>query len=265
MGKASSNKKVQRAARAGGKGKASATSASWLWPSSIGVVVVLGILLIVLSRGGSADATPPTFDDHWHEAYGIYICDAYIPQFPDNVASGLGIHTHNDGLVHVEPRSALDTGDNATFGRFADGVDLEVSQERIKLPDGREFKDGDDCGSQKAEVRILRQGKKFDGDPMDMKLKDGSDMAIVFAPKGAEIPPVPFIKNLDNPLAGETGSAEVTIPPEGGDATTSTSAPAEGGDTSTTGVPLEGAETTAPPAEGTTDTSDPASSSTSAP
>src|SRR5687768_7290916 len=191
MGKASSNKKVARAAKAGGKGKASGTKAGWIWPSSIAVVVVLGIPLIVLSRGGSADAEPPTFEDHWHEAVGVYICNDYISQFPDNVATGLGIHTHNDGLAHVEPRSALDTGKNATFGRFADGLDLEVSQERIKLPDGREFEDGGDCGGDAAQVRILRDGKAFKGDPNDIRLKDGHNITIVFATEGKEIPPVP--------------------------------------------------------------------------
>ena len=261
MGKASSNKKVARAAKAGGKGKASGTSAGWIWPATIGVVVVLGLLLIVLSRGGSDDETPPTFDDHWHEAYGIYICDNYIPQFADNVSTGLGIHTHNDGLVHVEPRSALDTGDNATFGRFADGVDLEVSQERIKLPDGREFEDGGECGGEEAQVRILRQGEPFRGDPMDMKLEDGSDMTIVFAPEGADIPPVPFIKNLDNPLAGETGSAEVTIP----EGDTSTTAPAEGGSSTTAPAAEPQTTDTSAPAEGGDTSEDPAATSTSAP
>jgi hypothetical protein len=118
-------------------------------------------------------------------------------------------------------------------------------------------------------VSILRNGKPFSGDPMKLRLKDGENMAIVFAPKGTDIPPVPFIKNLDNPLAGESGSAEVTLPPEEGDGSVTTAPPAEGTDTTDTTAPAaEGTDTTdtsAPAGDGAETNEDPASTSTSAP
>lgn len=266
MGKASSNKKVARAARAGGKGSASKAAPSWLWPASIGLVVVLGVMLIVLSRGNSADAEAPTFEDHWHEAYGVYICDSYLPQFPDNVQFG-GIHTHNDGLIHVEPFSSLDTGENATFGRFAEGVGLEVNeaQDKLTLPDGRELEDGDDCNGEPGDLRVLDDGEPVEGDPNDIRLADGGVIAVIFAPEDAEIPEVPYLANLDDPNAGEGGGTpEVTLPPEGTDDGTATTTPSEGADTT---APPEGADTTAPPegAETTAPPEDDSATTTASP
>ena len=263
MGKASSNKKVARAARAGGKGKASKATPGWVWPVSIGLVVVLGTVLIVLSRGDSADAEAPTFNDHWHEAYGVYVCDSYLPQFPDNVQFG-GIHTHNDGLIHVEPFSSLDTGENATFGRFAEGVGLEISddQSSMTLPDGRELEDGDDCNGEPGELRVLNDDQPVDGDPNDIRLDDGGVIAVIFAPEDAEIPDVPYLANLDDPNAGEGGGTpQVTLPPEGegGGEGSTTTAPAGG---STTTAPAGGSTTTAPAGGSTTAPPAPSDSST---
>ena len=204
MGKASSRKKVERALRAGGGGGgAKGRGGRLVWPLSLAGVVLLGATLIAFSRGGSVSAERPIVGDHWHEAYGVYVCDSYLPAFPENMSTSPGLHTHADGLAHVEPRSTRESGANATLGRFVDNVGLEVTQESLKLPDGTIYNDGDECSGRPAEVRVLRDGVAIDGDPNEVRLRDGAVTAIVFAPADAEIPPVPSISGLPSPAARE--------------------------------------------------------------
>lgn len=178
----------------------------------------MGVVLVVLSTGGgSSSAEPPRIGDHWHEAYGVYVCDGYLPPFPDNMRTA-GLHTHADGLIHVEPRSTRDTGTNATVGRFAEGVDMNVSQDQLVLPDGTRYQDGDECDGQPADVRILRNGEAIATNPDDIRLTEGGTVAVVFAPAGDEVPPVPSMSQLATPNAGET-------PPPGAPSTASTAPP----------------------------------------
>ena len=192
-----------------------------MWWLALGGVVVLGAGLITISRGGSVSAEAPIVGDHWHEAYGVYVCNGYLPAFPDNMSTAPGVHTHADGLAHVEPRSTRDTGANATLGRFVDNVGLEVTQESIELPDGTVYRDGDECEGQPAEIRVLRDGEILEGDPNQVRLRDGGNVAFVFAPAEAAIPPVPSLSGLPGP-AGREDAPAGTAPEVPADSTSTT-------------------------------------------
>jgi hypothetical protein len=255
MGKASSSKKVARAAKASGR---PGTKKNYAWPAAIGAVVILGVVLVVLSFGGGADkGQSPHLTDHWHEAYGIYKCGAYLPNLPEEVNSG--IHTHGDGLIHVEPTSSAETGKGANIANFVKGYNsLSISQSEIKLPDGQVFKDGGKCGDKTANVKIFHWAAGS-GKPVlvktatkDMLIKNGSAVSFAFVPDGVT-PPLPSsVANLENPNAGEgssqttttvaTGGAPTTVPAAGG---ASTTAPAAGG--SSTSAPAPAPTTTAAP------------------
>lgn len=120
----------------------------------------------------------------------MYVCGSYLPPFPDNMQR-TGIHTHQDGLIHVEPRSTRESGADATVALFAEGVDLQVSQDRLVLPDGTSFEDGDDCDGEPGEVRIIRDGEPVDAPPEELRLREGGTVVYAFAPAGAEVPPPP--------------------------------------------------------------------------
>ena len=123
MGRASSSKKVARAARTTGKPGA---SRNWIWPAALVVVVGLGVGLIFASRGGEASASPK-LGEHWHAAYGVYTCDEFQPAMVDGEDGDLnGIHTHGDGLIHMHPFSTLVTGDGSVMYL---GVGLRSSAE----------------------------------------------------------------------------------------------------------------------------------------
>ena len=179
-------------------------------------IVVLGVAGIALSRGGGGDGTsddtPPTLDDHWHSAYAINICGRLEPNMPQP-ARLLGLHTHNDGLVHIEPQvtlSALDRGKNATLARFVEGQPgMKLTSSELQIPGGELKKNGDMCDDKPGRVTI-RQWENAGGDefkdftdPKDVKITDGGAITIAFVPEGAELAKPASIPNLANPNAGE--------------------------------------------------------------
>ena len=119
MGKASSSKKVARAARAGGRVSVGQPR-SLLFPGVLALVVVLGVALVIYARDnrrGGDLAGVPQLGDHIHMALAVNICGEFQPDIPE-FESSVGIHTHGDGVLHIHPFSQLGVGSNATLGRF---------------------------------------------------------------------------------------------------------------------------------------------------
>jgi len=90
---------------------------------------------IALATGitGQAPAPPSaaglTVADHWHVALGVDDCGTWVPNWkwpPGNTAQGAparagsngrkyaGLHSHDDGLIHMEAASSDETGAHAT-------------------------------------------------------------------------------------------------------------------------------------------------------
>lgn len=130
MGKASSSKKVARAAKAGGR-LSSGQPRGLLFPSVLALVFILGLSLVVYARADrrADDLAGPQLGDHIHQAFGVHVCGRWLPDLPE-FESRVGIHTHADGVIHVHPYSQLGAGANATLGKFfaeARTAELEVS------------------------------------------------------------------------------------------------------------------------------------------
>ena len=196
MGRASSSKKVARAARAAGRQTSSRSSL--VWPLALVAVVGVGVALILVSRPEKALAQPPLLGDHWHAAVGIYVCGEFQPN-PNDVKQDLsGIHSHGDGLMHIHPFGTRYTGDGANVAAFADQVGMEVADDALRLPGGEEHRNGDDCGGQPGVVQLKvwqsnadQNGYLVQGDLPDYAPSDGSLLTIAFVPEGAEIPKPP--------------------------------------------------------------------------
>ena len=113
MGKASSAKKVARAARAGSSTKRERPKIGF--PLAVFAIVVLGTSLVVFARTSRepASAAAPSYlnSDHWHAAYGVYVCDTFLPSWVDAIEDRDGIHTHGDGIIHIHPFSSAASGD----------------------------------------------------------------------------------------------------------------------------------------------------------
>jgi hypothetical protein len=159
MGKASSAKKVARAARAGSSKRTSRPRLTF--PLAIAAVLVVGGGTVVYARQShdqlaSAD-TKPSYknQDHWHSAYGFYVCDKFEAPLKDATADVEGIHTHEDGLIHNHPFKATASGERARMKVWAPVVGVKFFDDGWKLPNGNEYRTGSaKCGDKAARVAV---------------------------------------------------------------------------------------------------------------
>ncbi|MBW8824798.1 MAG: hypothetical protein JF603_00385 [Acidobacteria bacterium] len=233
MGKASSSKKVARAARAAGK---PGSGRNLVWPLTIGAVVILGVLLVAVTVAApNKGKEPPAIGDHWHAAYGIFNCSSFINPLNDVVDDTTGLHTHGDSLMHIHPFSTKYTGKGANIGNWGNTTGLELTDTSIKAA-GIDVKNGDKCDGKPGKV-VMKVWK----DPSDTTgtviTKDLAKYApqnfnlitIAFVAEGATIPKPPdsAIAALQAP-ADVTGQPTATVPPTSElppAATSSTTAP----------------------------------------
>ena len=221
MGKASSSKKVSRVARTGGGRTTRRSSGSWGFPLVMGVVVVLGVLGVVFSRDAahhSAAADQPTVNDHWHAAYGFYICGNFLPDLPQP-PNLIGLHTHGDGVVHIEPQDPVqDTGKNANLGRFISGYPgLKLSSTSLTVLNQTWTNGKEKCGDKPGEIMVVSNGKQFTppNNPSKLKVPKNGWITIAFVPKGTEVPPPTNWQdkvNKANGGAGEHSNTPTTMP-----------------------------------------------------
>lgn len=248
MGRASSSKKVQRAAKAAGRPGA---KKNYGWPMTIGAVVLLGVFLIVLTvttNDDPGDTGPPSFlnNDHWHAAYSIYNCDEPVDPLQNERASDPGgIHTHGEGLMHIEPLVSRTSGKGANLFNFGQQVGLKVTDTSFKTPD-LQRKNGDRCGGKLGRVELVTWDSPQDTTPTvrtkdlaDYAPPDGSVWVLAFVPKGTEVPMPASIANLQDP----TGTEEGQTPPSSGvdNSSTTSSTP---GPSSSTSAPPDSSSTT---------------------
>lgn len=211
MGKASSSKKVARAARAGGKTTGQRRNLGF--PAAIVAICVLGVGLVAFARSEGPGDGPPTLDDHWHAAFGIYVCDRWVANVSDRGQDALGIHTHDDGLVHIHPFLAGATGDAADLGKFFDQTGIKVTDSSITLPpgdpfEGRTYKNGETkCGDEPGRVIMghWTDAANAEGEPDQVRTsgisgqhfdEDGGAFTIAFVPEGADIPLPPAAPDI---------------------------------------------------------------------
>jgi hypothetical protein len=262
MGKASSSKKVARAARAGGRRAAGGRQRNLMFPGVIGIVVLLGAGLVAYAanerKGDDSSIRPIVNEDHWHAAFGVYICGEFQPAVPE-FESPIGIHTHSDGVIHVHPFSSGGAGENATLGAFLEGAGIELDNESITI-DGETWTEGDDqCDGEDAEI-VVAQWKNVqsnDGEPAlirrdfnDIRFReDGEGYTIAFVPEGTtDIPKPDSAAQLAELGAADGGAAATSIPGGSTESTDTTAADAGATDTTAPGdttVPADPNATTA--------------------
>jgi hypothetical protein len=214
-------------------------------------VTILGVGGIAMSRAeyrqelaAGADGSAPVANvDHWHAAYGIYLCDEFAPTITDD-SDPKGIHSHGDGIIHIHPFVRSAAGRNATLGVFADAIRMTLEDDELEVPGGESYKSGETkCGDETGIVQVKVNDKVITEEIANIKLNNRDLVTIAFAPKGAELPE-PLTKDdidrldptTDEVLPEGTPGAETatTLPPETqGEGGTE---PAEG-DTSTTAPP----------------------------
>jgi len=145
----SSTKKAAKLAKQG-SGKKVRFQGGTVFPLAVAITLIVGLGLIVYARQSqpAADATPPVVNDHWHMAYGFYLCDSWYSfqgaleerDSNGNLANRkylrTTIHSHDDGVIHWHPYTTVATGKRAKLGVFIDNYNTELRDDRIVFPEG---------------------------------------------------------------------------------------------------------------------------------
>lgn len=275
MGKASSAKKVARAARAGGS-RRPGQRRQLAFPALIAIIVVSGVSLVLFARENrEANAAPLSQAneefDHWHAALGIYDCDGFVydggeggPFLADLAGDPLGIHTHGDGVIHIHPFTDAAGGRNARMELFFQDVGVEVTDSTVTFPDGTVWDEAEKtCGEGDEAVAgqiVLARWNSAqdaaDGErPSELITEDLGDVrfredreyyTLAFLPE-SELQDVPVrpdiiasLNNLSDVPAEENIEAPsttgTTVAGDDGSSTTTT-APAADASTTTTAAP----------------------------
>ena len=198
MGKASSSKKVARAAGTGG-GRANRNSTPWTYVSLLALIVVIGLALTFTSRNrahvlknalSTANATvqPTVGGTAWNEGLAVYICNAFVAPITAT-SDPEGITTTGNGVIHIAPKVKAAAGKNATLGELARSVGMSLSGSQLQLPGATKHVNGDDCSGKPAKVYIKQfayagapTGNILTQDPASIPLADKALLTVAFVP-----------------------------------------------------------------------------------
>lgn len=261
MGKASSAKKVARAARAGG-GRRPGQRRNLGFPLTVFLVVGVGVALVLFARTDREANAQPLRTDHWHVAYGLFNCDTFErvdPGLTDVGQDTLGIHTHGDNVIHIHPFLDSAAGRGAQLQLFLDQVGVQITDSKVTFPDGEVWEEGvTKCGDADGQLQVgvwFDAQDAADGDPPNEVVTedfgairfrdDRMYITIAFVPTDTELPARPnIISDLNNlsDVAPAEGDSSTTTPGDGsatsstvaGDTSSSTDTTAPGDTTSTT-------------------------------
>lgn len=242
MVSSSSTKKAARLAQKG-KGKKVRFQGGTLFPLVVLAVLVVGLGTIVYARQSVPAGTPPTIDDHWHMAYGLDLCDMDGQQqvtgaAEEQSADGsqllnveyqrLGVHSHDDGIIHWHAFTSAATGSSAEFGDFLDVYGIELTNDELTFPPaqlgGGKYVEGETkCGDEDGKLVVAKWDNFTDtGAPTiytaafdDIKIsEDAAVYVVAFIPESED--PEDIVMPPWAPQLPELGAADGGTQPEGG-------------------------------------------------
>jgi plastocyanin len=151
-------------------------------PVAFIIVVVFGILGVMFYARSAAAA--PRINDHWHATYSTFICGKRQPNFP-SWPSGVGVHTHADGVIHSHPSSPTGEGAGARLVKWFEYGGGKLTQTEMRMPGRREeYKNGDDtCGDGSETVLQVFVNSAKLSDWKRYIPQDGDAIRIIFGPE----------------------------------------------------------------------------------
>lgn len=143
---------------------------------------------------------PPgaTTKDHWHAAFGVQICGELLAPVSDAGPDRTGLHSHNDGLLHIHPFSRAAAGVNANLAAFFDSIGYEVSDDVLVTPKGT-LKSSVGCDGKPAEIRLLVDGTKWTADINAFRPQDGQVLQLLFDTAEAPAVDLPWADEVRSP------------------------------------------------------------------
>ncbi len=131
---------------------------------------------------GGATAGPPRTDDHWHATYEYIVCGDQQSLAP--LFSGVGVHTHGDGIIHIHPFQQSEEGAGARLVKWFEYGGGLLDGDEVRMPGSAvTFKNGDECPDGTiGTVQIFASGERIQ-DYEDYIPQDGDHIGIVFGPE----------------------------------------------------------------------------------
>lgn len=243
----SSTKKAAKLAQKGG-GQSVRFQGGTVFPIAVALTLILGLGLIVYARQTlpAADESPPTINDHWHAAYGFYLCDGWVQlngdlEEIDSTGSlanvdflRTGVHSHDDGIIHWHPYNSPAVGKNAVLDVFLENYGVELDDDKLTFPSENsvrvnpnapetgpseiltEYIEGEtQCDGEDAEVSVrvwdlftdTDSGDRFIANMGNIRVKqDAMVFAIYFATDDTEQVMPPWAQQLPSLGAIDSGS-----------------------------------------------------------
>src|SRR5580698_10597778 len=127
MARQDAGRLVARAGATGG-GRTYRARVPYRWYSGLALIVIVGVFLVVYSRyenlhpAASPAAIAPTTSDHWVAGLVFDICgdnQQTLAVSKNASTADLGLYSSGSGVVQIAPKTAADSGVNATVGRFS--------------------------------------------------------------------------------------------------------------------------------------------------
>lgn len=212
------------------------------------VIVVLGLASVLLARydyqnpAAAASGTPPTIGTTWFSALNVEACGETLPTLSVNSSSVYGLTMTTNNVLQISPKSAADSGKNATLAEFGNEYPgLIMSNNELAIPSASgaanattTYRNGELCPASSKYPK--RAGQVIYAywpnlstttpitttNPATIKLVQYGRITMAFDPKGV-IPKVPSqnsVNAMTIDVANAAGSTTTTTAP-----TTNTTAP----------------------------------------
>jgi hypothetical protein len=153
MARSSSGKSVARAAATGG-GATYRGQMPVNWYAALVAIVLIGLASVAIAKyhyNQSSTAGEPAVGTTWHAAIAFDVCGTTQPALTASAGrSTTGLTTTGSGVLLIAPKSTIESGDNATVGKFAsEYAGLTVTNTALKYPAARvpEYKNGQKCAA----------------------------------------------------------------------------------------------------------------------
>ena len=135
------------------------------------------------SPEASGDATlPPRVGDHWHATYEYIVCGEEQPPAP--TWSGSGVHTHEDGIIHIHPLARSEEGAGARLVKWFEYGGGLLDEDEVRLPGSAvTYENGDECPDGTiGTVQVFVDGERLT-DYGRYIPQHGDSIEIVFGPE----------------------------------------------------------------------------------
>jgi hypothetical protein len=119
--------------------------------------------------------------DHWHAAYEIYLCGQLQPPAP--FWSG-GVHTHDDGIIHIHPLQAFEEGRGARLVKWFEYGGGLLTLDELRVPGQTQtIRNGFSCpDGQPGLIQVSVNGERL-RDWTEYVPQDGDRIVISFGPQ----------------------------------------------------------------------------------